>query len=418
MKFLTCSLLILIFCVHTFAQKNRPDPQYKLISGGNYVKSKNYYLLTLFNEIPGIKKQLLNDPVLMKFAETKRQDIANAVKNCGKDLGCYIKAVKFSDQEINRVGIRLGELYKAGNELGEMVRKHLIASGCYQLHAQSDDKQMLIKSWEQDARAINYTIDIYTAGNKPSYAQIDSISFNIKDPAYAEMVALNADLSIRQTKSDASFYAPVLMFALQSLEINERNRAGDDEPMEETVNKAAWDYSKKIKWDQYQYTLILVPGEGPEEKDTEISGGGMLRCRLAVLQYKAGLAPFIMVSGGCVHPFKTRYNEAAEMKKYLTEVLHIPEYAILMEPHARHTTTNLRNCARIIFRLGFPMDKPCITSTARSQSLYITGTMPGRCEKELGYVPYTNGKRLSDTEAEFYPLAVSLQIDFDEPMDP
>jgi hypothetical protein len=64
------------------------------------------------------------------------------------------------------------------------------------------------------------------------------------------------------------------------------------------------------------------------------------------------------------------------------------------------------------------MDKPCISSTSKYQSYYITDVVPARSEKELGYVPFKNGKRLSDTESEFYPLAVSLQIDFDEPMDP
>jgi hypothetical protein len=64
------------------------------------------------------------------------------------------------------------------------------------------------------------------------------------------------------------------------------------------------------------------------------------------------------------------------------------------------------------------MDKPCITTTGKPQSDYITEIVPERSRKELGYSPYRNGKRLSDTEAEFYPLAVSLQIDFDEPMDP
>jgi hypothetical protein len=65
------------------------------------------------------------------------------------------------------------------------------------------------------------------------------------------------------------------------------------------------------------------------------------------------------------------------------------------------------------------MDKPCITSTTKEQSFYITDKeMQDRCMEELGYSPYANGKRLSETEAEFYPNVTSLQIDFDEPMDP
>lgn len=78
----------------------------------------------------------------------------------------------------------------------------------------------------------------------------------------------------------------------------------------------------------------------------------------------------------------------------------------------------LRNCARLMFRYGFQMDKPAITSTTKSQSYYITNDlMQKRCIKELGYSPYRNGERLSETEAEFYPLLNSLQMDADEPMD-
>ena len=106
------------------------------------------------------------------------------------------------------------------------------------------------------------------------------------------------------------------------------------------------------------------------------------------------------------------------MKKFLMEKLSIPKSAIMMEPHARHTTTNMRNCVRLMFRYGMPMDRPAITCTVKSQSMYITSLVNERSKKELGYYPYKNGKRLSDTEAEFYPITTSLQIDFDEPLDP
>ncbi|MNR44829.1 hypothetical protein D3C85_1636160 [compost metagenome] len=106
------------------------------------------------------------------------------------------------------------------------------------------------------------------------------------------------------------------------------------------------------------------------------------------------------------------------MKKFLMETLNIPESAIIMEPHARHTTTNMRNCVRLMFRYGIPVDRPALVSTVKSQSFYVTTILLERCKKELGYYPYKNGKRLSDTESEFYPNTTSLQIDFDEPLDP
>lgn len=408
-------LLLSTFCQ---AQKTSSDLHYQLVKGSTYVQSKNYYLLTLFSEILPVKKILQNDPVLSAFTANKRKEINAVLKSCGKDINCQIEKIKFSNQEILQVGDRLGQLYQNNHEIIQLVNQQLIPSGCYQQYAAWGGKPLLIKAWEQDARAINHAIDVYGRGQNPNYPKIDSIAFNIKDKSYPELVSLNGSLALAETAADGLFYSPALVFTLQLLEINERNQAGDFEPMSETVNKAACLYASSLNWDKYTYTLILIPGEGPEEKEVALSAGGMLRCRLAALQYHKGLAPFIMVSGGCVHPFKTKFNEAAEMKQFLIQTLHIPEYAILMEPHARHTTTNMRNCARLICRYGFPMDKPCLASTAKSQSYYITDVLSDRCEKELGYVPFNKVKRLSDTEIEFYPLSASLQIDFDEPMDP
>ena len=418
MKSISLFLVFLLVTAITFAQQPRPDPKYQMLYADNFVSSKNYYLLNLINQLKPVKGLVEKDDVLVKINADKRLKIEQALKNCGEELRCVVKVMQFNDEEIRLIGARLSSLYRNNNELGKLVSQHLIASGHYGLFANLESKEMLRKAWEQDAKAINHTIAVYAGGKKPNYPNIDSLSYTVSSKSYIQLVQASANLSLAQTTSNSLFFAPSLLFALQSLELDERNQVADFEPMEKTVNKAAYEHSKTVKWDNYKYSVILVPGAGPDKPGVALSGGGMLRCRLAALQYHKGLAPFIMVSGGAVHPYKTKFNEAQEMKKYLMETLNIPEQAILMEPHARHTTTNMRNASRIIFRYGFPMAKPAITSTLKSQSYYITDTVPQRSEKELGYRPYKNGQRLSDTEAEFYPLAISLQLDFDEPMDP
>jgi hypothetical protein len=418
MKSTSFFFLFLMLAASSFAQQNAPDPTYKMLYGDNFVYAKNYYFLNLLEQVKPIKTQLDKDEVLTKIKDNKRQEIQQALQSCGNDLSCLVKAMQFSEQQIEQVGSRLAALYTRENELGKLLSQHIIPSGHYGLFANLAPADLLKKAWEQDAKAINHTIGVYAGGQKANYPNIDSLSFKVKSKAYLEIVQASANLALAQTVNNKLFFAPSLLFALQSLELDQRQQIADYEPMEKTVNKAAFEYGKTVKWDHYKYSIILVPGAGPDDPAVALSAGGMLRCRLAALQYHQGLAPFIMVSGGAVHPFKTKFNEAYEMKKYLLETLHIPEQAIIMEPHARHTTTNLRNASRLIFRYGFPMDKPAITSTLKSQSYYITDLVPQRSEKELGYRPYKNGKRLSDTEAEFYPLAISLQLDFDEPMDP
>lgn len=392
------------------------DPKYVFSEHLNPVQYKNYYLLTLFQQDAAVKKGIQNDPELTALFKSKLLKIADAVKNCETDVSCLSTAFKFTEEEIAAVSQRLTVLFKEDEALGNMVRDELIPSGCYLMYGHLKPLELLIKAWEQDARALNFTIGVYVAGAKPNYPKIDSISFNVKDKSYPELVRINAVLS--SGKSDATFFEPAIAFALTALEINERDEAGDFEPMSSGVNKAIISAISKTNFASYKYSLILVPGEGPEEQDVALSAGGMLRCRLAAVEYHKGLAPFIMVSGGRVHPFKTKYNEAFEMKKYLVEKLQIPETVVIMEPHARHTTTNMRNAARLMFRYGMPMDKAALTVTANAQSRYISGALLDRCVQELGYKPYKMGKRLSEFALEFYPNMMSLQLDFDEPMDP
>ena len=37
---------------NSYAQMNMPSANYKLLNGKRFLQSKNYYLLTLFNELP------------------------------------------------------------------------------------------------------------------------------------------------------------------------------------------------------------------------------------------------------------------------------------------------------------------------------------------------------------------------------
>jgi hypothetical protein len=144
-----------------------------------------------------------------------------------------------------------------------------------------------------------------------------------------------------------------------------------------------------------------------------------MRLELAVARFRAGKAPFIIVSGGYVHPNQTPFNEAFEMKKSLIADFGVPAEAILIDPHARHTTTNLRNAARLAFRYGMAVDRPMLITSDQSQSAYVTGLVfRDRCLKELGYQPGVLGARLSKFDVEFTPGLDSLHADAHDPLDP
>ena len=176
---------------------------------------------------------------------------------------------------------------------------------------------------------------------------------------------------------------------------------------------------KKVDWSKYDYTIIMVPGNGPDDYNTPLHPQGKVRCDIGYELWTQGYAPFIMVSGGRIHPSKTKYCEAEEMKKYLMGK-GVPEDAIIMEPHARHTPTNVRNMVRVIFHMGLPMNKggiiACeanvITNTFQSQAFL------NRCQSEYSFIPVTFGKTITTQAIAFYPKTDCLNIYSKDPLDP
>lgn len=402
----------------TFAQQTI-TPVSSQTTETNWVKRKNYLFLTLLEESKSLRLQLEADEVLQKLAAQKNSQLSEALKNCASKPACLVESLRFSEEEIKTVSLRLSQLCIKGSLLENMVKQSLAPSLAYGRLDNQDVNTLLQKAWTQDAHGVNWTIGVYLGGQKPNYPLIDSIAFDITKKGYYQLVS-DFTRAIQATVNGSKlFFLPSLSSALFALEINEREQIADYEPMARGVNKPVVDRLKTITWNKYPYSLILIPGAGPDIKDMPMSAEGMMRCRVAAVRYFEGKAPLIVVSGGKVHPYKTPYNEAIEMKKYMVEKLHVPANVILVEPHARHTTTNMRNTARLIFLYGIPADKPCITSTSVSQSQYIHElNLDKRCEKELGYVPYRKGKRISETEAEFYPLIESMMLNSLDPMDP
>ena len=107
------------------------------------------------------------------------------------------------------------------------------------------------------------------------------------------------------------------------------------------------------------------------------------------------------------------------MKHDLMARFGIPEESILIDPHARHTTTNLRNAARLLYRYGIPFGRKALITTDPSQSASIeNAAFVKRCNDEMGYMPVRLLGRTSAFDLEFLPLKESLQIDPQDLLDP
>lgn len=168
------------------------------------------------------------------------------------------------------------------------------------------------------------------------------------------------------------------------------------------------------------YSLLIVPGYS--DKAEPLSGVAARRLHRAMVALSQGLAPVILVSGGCVRPAGTPYNEALQMRAHLLQA-GLRESQVLVEPYARHTTTNLRNAGRLMRALGLP-DAVVVSgydAEVFSQAFYLAhpllSTFEARCREELGYAVGSLQALDDEHLIAFTPAAEVDTRDFREPLD-
>lgn len=132
--------------------------------------------------------------------------------------------------------------------------------------------------------------------------------------------------------------------------------------------------------------LFVVPGFTPVKATEPICLHEVSQKRVRSAVEQAPKNRLFLFSGGNVHPDGTPYNEAYEMKQFAMRSLGVPEDQILIDPHARHSTTNLRNAGRFMKAFGY---KKATIVTSFDQAFYfgfqIISSFELRCRSELGY---------------------------------
>ena len=388
------------------------DSNYKL-EFRNAVQDKNFYLLSLFQRHPEVARLVRRNPVLKRISSQKVQALRR-VANCD-DVSCFDLWFRFSGPTIERVASELRILSRRP-EFRKLVRQDMRPSGVFIKHSQRSDSEMLVAAWKDAANGMNRLLSVYGLGKNPFYKDIDRVSFDVSSPGYRGLV--KAKLAEIKLANDSLFFEPTLSFALSLLKVNRRDEAGRYEPLEEGENKAGVQDLKNIRWSDYPYSFILVLGSGPPA-GLNLSKIAAKRADQGAQLFLEHKAPLIILSGGHVHPMQTPYNESIEMKKYLMEKLKIPEKSILIDPYARHTTTNFRNAARLAFRYGIPAEpKALVTSSEDHIEIVTKDGFRIRCGTELGYFPMESITRISPITAEFKPSVASLFFDATDPLDP
>lgn len=417
----TIYVLFILLSLSGYSQKrNGVELSYKVSQSSSLIQDKNFYLLTAIQKNEAVKEIFEKDAVLSSIYKRQQLEIGTKINSCKDSLLCLVNGYLFNEKELKNIDAELQFLMKNKKELQDFVKNNLRPSGRYENFKNNTDTELLVKAWELCALGMNRILKVYGFGQAPQYAQIDSVSYDVNSAFYKEAVFMWADMQHNKKKpTNRLFFQESLDFSLSLLYMNHRNEVARYEPLEEKENKKAIAHIKQIDFNAFDYASILILGNGPENYQDRLSAVGKLNLQLGVLEYEAKRAPLIIVSGGHAHPFRAPFCEAIEMKKELIKVYHIPEENIIIDPFARHTTTNLRNASRLMMAYQIPIDKKSIVVTNISHSNYLgKASFNTRCIEELGYLPATILKRLNSTAIEFLPNKESLHQNPIDPLDP
>ncbi|MFV8369964.1 YdcF family protein [Flavobacterium sp. LB2R40] len=420
MKKIIFTVLVLV-SISGYCQKEKGfELGYSPSKSESMIQDKNFYLLTAIQNNKAVSQLLENNVVLKTIFKSHQQEIGSKLKSCKDSLSCLITGYLFKDKELKSIDEELRILMKDEKVLQDFVKNNLRLSGKYENFKNSTDTELLLKAWQVCAKGMNRIMKVYGLGEAAQYAKMDSVSYDVRLKFYKGSVFMWSDfLHNKKLMTKKLFFQESLDFSLSLLYLNHRDEVARYEPLEEKENKKAIAHLKQVNFDAFDYASILILGNGPENYQDRLSAIGKLNLQLGVLEYQAKKAPLIIVSGGHAHPFRAAYCEAIEMKKELMDVYHIPEDNIIIDPFARHTTTNLRNATRLMIAYQMPLDKKSIVVTNANHSDYVGNpNFNVRCMEELGYLPAIILKRLNSTALEFLPNIESLHQNPIDPLDP
>lgn len=384
----------------------------------NAVQDKNLPMMQILSTW---KARALLDrrPELATFAAAYRARLNDALTSCASSARCLLAAGRMKADETSATDGALRAFCSEQQAECAGLAQQLRKTGTMMRFQNLPDMDLVVSAWVHSRSSVEHIFDVYGTGVVPRYPQIDSMAHDPQSEEFGRWVRTAVRAILAVSPSENAFYSDYVRFAFLVLEIDGRDEAGRHEPMEKGVNAAALASMRKVAWKRYPHSVILIPGIGPERPDVSLSAGSRMHVALAVERYRQGAAPFIIVSGGYVRPPLTPFSEALEMKRALIERYHIPERAILVDPHARHTTTGIRNAARLMYRYGMPFSMTGLIVTDEWQAAVIMGdTFSERNQVETGIVPYTARKLISPTEVEFTPSVDALQVGHEDPLDP
>lgn len=374
-------------------------------------------LFAMMRTADGWGQALRDDSVLQTLTADRAARIPTGP--CTPSPQCLADAWIWTDADIALVQARLRYLVE-NPKLGKaLVARQMRPSGRFARYAALSDADLVAAAWAETAAAINRVIAVYAMGVAPRYPVIDATIFNMALPQMADILSAHGVATAAQAKGSDLFFDPAQRYAAGLLQMNERIDAGNFRPLLGGDNAETNRAINRMNWREKPYTALLVFGHGPEDAQSHTGVMGHIRLSIAADMFARGVAPFIIVSGGNVHPNRTPFNEAVEMKRLLITQYGVPADRILIEPHARHTTTNLRNCARLLLAAKFPTDRPALVVADHRTIQYISSdVLAQRNLAEMGVQPGRLTPGPDQFTLVFAPDPISFHVEAIDPLDP
>jgi len=354
------------------------------------LSARLFPLLDAAGRDPATLEQIAKAPGMESMLRVRRERRAA----CGTDLVCRAQALLWSNSE------------------ADALRRAVVqAPG---LRAADDGPAAQV---DREIAGINTIVRTYALGAIPTTA-IDGPGTVSPQDHQARLQAADWIAEAPRAGS-AQRLDPSIDYALALLDVSDRTDAIGHEPLTGGANAAAVARAKALDWHRYRYSAMIITGVGPEIEGEPLSPFGKYHLRLAARRFAQGDIAFILVTGGRAHPRATPFTEADEMRKALIDRYGVPPDAIIIEPYARHTTTNLRNASRLLARIGAPLEAETVIVCNPLQSAYIeSAKFTERNAAELGYQPGKIVRRASPSELVFRPSPASERVDPRDPLDP
>ena len=196
--------------------------------------------------------------------------------------------------------------------------------------------------------------------------------------------------------------------------------SGPVEPIDVAAENAAAE-SRLARLPMASRHILILPGRTPNGTPIPYRMNADERGRVAhaTSYLNESGAALILASGGNVHPNLTPFNEAYQMKQALAREFGVPRDRIVIDPYARHSTTNLRNAGR--FMLAFNVSYATIVTDVPQTFLFSHPELSlfnHQCKKTLGYVVGDLRPAGGLERTHFVPAPEVWTRDESEPRDP